>query len=93
MLHEPAVELGVDLASKKKSRLGIILFLVYAAVYTGYAYIGVAHTELLSVKAIGNVNLSIVYGFGIILLAIVMGFVYSLICTKMENEMNRRAQK
>ena len=93
MLHEPAVELGVDLASKKKSRLGIILFFIYAAVYAGYAFIGVAYTELLNVKVIGNVSLSIVYGFGIILLAIVMGFIYSLVCTKMENEMNRRAKQ
>jgi len=90
MLHEPAVELGADYSSKKKTRLGIILFLVYAVVYAVYVYIGVEYTDAMLLKVIGNVSLSIVYGFGVIILAIVMGFVYSLVCTRMENEMNRR---
>jgi uncharacterized membrane protein (DUF485 family) len=93
MLHEPAVELGADYASKKKTRLGIILFFVYAAIYAIFVYIGLVHTDLLGIKAIGKVNLAVVYGMGLIILAAVMGFVYSLICTRMEDEMNRRAQQ
>jgi uncharacterized membrane protein (DUF485 family) len=93
MLHEPAVELGADYASKKKTRLGIILFFVYAAIYAIFVYIGLVHTDLLGIKAIGKVNLAVVYGMGLIILAGVMGFIYSLICTRMEDKMNRRAQQ
>ena len=93
MLHEPAVELGADLASKKKTRLGIILFFVYAAIYAIFVYIGLVHTDTLGIKAIGKVNLAVVYGIGLIVLAGVMGFIYSLICTRMEEKMNGRAQQ
>jgi uncharacterized membrane protein (DUF485 family) len=88
MLHEPAVELGVDHASKRKTRLGMILFLVYAFVYATFVFIGLFYTDLLGVKVIGGVNLAIVYGIGLIILAGVMGFVYSLVCTNMEDAMN-----
>jgi uncharacterized membrane protein (DUF485 family) len=93
MLHEPAVELGVDYASKKKSKLGIILFLVYAFIYLIFVLIGLNHTELLGTKVIIGLNLAIVYGFGLIILAVVMGFIYSWICTGMEEKMEKEAKQ
>ena len=54
---------------------------------------GLVHTELLGAKAIGNVNLAVVYGIGLILLAMVMGLVYNFFCTRMEDNMNRRAKQ
>ncbi len=89
MLHEPAVELEADLASKKKTRLGLILFLAYAAIYAVFVYIGLEHTEMLGSKVVGNTNLAIVYGFGLILLAIIMGLIYNIVCTRMEDKMNK----
>jgi uncharacterized membrane protein (DUF485 family) len=93
MLHEPSVELGVDYASKKKTRLGIILFFIYAAIYAAFVFIGLVYTELLGVHAIGKINLAIVYGMGLIILAGVMGFIYSWVCTRMEDDMERRAKQ
>lgn len=93
MLHEPSVELGVDHASKKKTRLGIILFLVYAAIYGTFVYIGLVHTDLMGAWAIGKINLAIVYGMGLIILAGVMGFIYSWVCTLMEDKINGRAEQ
>ncbi|MDX9848218.1 MAG: DUF485 domain-containing protein [Tenuifilaceae bacterium] len=87
MLHEPAVEIGADYASKKKTRLGIILFFVYAAIYAAFVYIGLVQTDLLGEKALGNVNLAIVYGLGLIILAGVMGFVYNIACSRMEDKL------
>lgn len=88
MLHGPAAELGVDHASKKKSRLGLILFTVYALIYAVFVLIGVLYTDFLGVKALGNVNLAVVYGLGLIILAAVMGFIYNLVCSRMEDRMN-----
>lgn len=92
MLHGPAVELGEDRASKKKSKLGIILFLFYASLYVIFIAIGLFKTDLMGVKVIFGLNLAVSYGIGLILLAIVMGMVYSFVCTKIENKMNKEDQ-
>jgi uncharacterized membrane protein (DUF485 family) len=89
MLHEPAhQETGPDLASKKKSRLGVILFLFYTAMYFGFVIIGVFFPDIMGNTAFGGLNLAVIYGFGLILLAIVMGFIYHLFCSSFEDKMN-----
>lgn len=88
MLHEPAVPVEKDNAIAKKTRLGVILFLIYTAIYAGFVVIGLTDPELMGMEVIGGQNLAIVYGFGLIILAIVMGFIYNYFCTKMENKMN-----
>jgi len=89
MLHEPAEPVEKDNAIPKKTRLGVILFIVYTLIYSGFVAIGLIDPELMGVKVIGGQNLAIIYGFGLILLAIVMGFIYNYFCTKFENEMNK----
>jgi uncharacterized membrane protein (DUF485 family) len=37
----------------------------------------------------GGLNLAIVYGFGLIVLAIIMGLIYNHLCTKKEDELNK----
>lgn len=93
MLHEPAVKLEADHASSQKTKLGLILFFVYALIYAGFVIIGLSYTHLLSIIIVAGLNLAVVYGIGLIILAIVMGFVYNLVCTSMENKMEREARK
>lgn len=93
MLHEPAVELGEDLASKRKSKLGLILVSIYGLFYFAFVFIGLFFTDVLSIKLFGGLTLAVVYGFSIIILAIVMGFIYSLVCTRMEDQMNGGLKK
>jgi uncharacterized membrane protein (DUF485 family) len=92
MLHGPAVELGEDKASPKKAKLGIILFLFYASLYVIFVGIGLFYTDVLSIKVAFGLNLATVYGIGLILLAMVMGFIYSLICTNYENKYNKEVK-
>jgi uncharacterized membrane protein (DUF485 family) len=89
-MHGPAVKLGADNAAAKKSRLGVLLFFAYTLVYAGFVVIGLVNPELLSLHVLGEQNLSIVYGFGLIILAIVMGFIYNAQCTRMEDKMNKK---
>jgi uncharacterized membrane protein (DUF485 family) len=89
MLHKPAAGIGKDNAAAKKSKLGVILFIVYTLIYSGFVLIGLTKPELMGMELIGGQNIAIIYGFGLIILAIVMGFVYNYFCTKMENEMNK----
>lgn len=90
MDHGEAVKLGVDHASKKKSRLGVWLFFVYTAVYGIFVAIGVVNYEAMSILVYKNQNLAVMYGFGLIIFAIILGLIYNWICTKYENQMNKK---
>ncbi len=92
MDHGPAVELGVDHAVKKKTKLGVILFFIYFIVYAGFVAIGVADYKLMSKIVLGNQNLAVVYGFGLIIFAILLGLFYNWKCTNYENEMNKEEE-
>ncbi len=93
MLHEPAAKLSEDRAARKKSLLGIRLFFFYALVYAGFVLIGVGRPELMGLRIIWGLNLAIVYGFGLILLAIIMGFLYHLACSRLEAKLNHKNQQ
>jgi len=88
MLHEPSAQLGVDNASERKAKLGIRLFIVYLLIYAGFVLIGLTKPEIMGFKILGGQNLAIVYGFGLIVLAIVMGFIYNYACTRLEKKLN-----
>ncbi len=88
MHHGPAVELGKDDSIPKKTKLGVILFIVYSAIYSGFVFIGTIYPEFMGARTIGNLNLAFVYGMGLIVLAIIMGIVYNHFCTKFEQQMN-----
>ena len=92
MDHGPAVELGVDHAAKKKSKLGIRLFFIYLIVYSIFVAIGVADYTLMGKIVLGNQNLAVVYGFGLIIFAIIFGLYYNWQCTKYENLMNKEEE-
>lgn len=89
MLHEPIVEIGTDKAAPKKAKLGVKMFIAYTLVYAGFVFIGLTMPELMGMELLSGQNLAIIYGFGLIFLAIIMGFIYNYFCTKMEDKMNK----
>ena len=92
MNHGPAVELGVDHASKKKSVLGVWLFIAYTIIYSIFVAIIVSNYKTMGIVVLGEQTLAVVYGFGLITLAIIMGIVYNYFCTKLENKYNKEEQ-
>lgn len=92
MLHGPAAKLKEDKSSKKKASLGIKLFFVYLLIYSGFVFIGIVNPALMGIRIIFGLNLAVVYGFGLILIAIVMGWVYHMICSSYEDKMNKEDQ-
>ncbi|MBN1637694.1 MAG: DUF485 domain-containing protein [Ignavibacteriales bacterium] len=90
MHHGPATKLDPDNASKYKEKLGVILFFVYLIIYAGFVFIGLFYPEIMGYHILGKQNVAIVYGFGLIILAIIMGFMYNHFCTKMENKLNKQ---
>jgi uncharacterized membrane protein (DUF485 family) len=89
MQHGPAVELGRDLSIPKKTRLGVVFFIIYLAIYTGFVVIGSLFTDSLSVRVFAGLNLAVVYGMALIILAAVLGLFYNHYCTKYEKQMNQ----
>jgi uncharacterized membrane protein (DUF485 family) len=88
MHHEPAPDTGTDAASPLKTRVGLILFVIYALIYAGFVAINTFFPTVMGLIVFAGLNLAVVYGFGLIFLAIGMGLIYNVICTRAEDRMN-----
>jgi uncharacterized membrane protein (DUF485 family) len=87
MLHGQATALEKDNAISKKNKLGILLFIIYMTVYSGFVGIGVIAPHIMKSKILSQ-NVAVVYGLGLIVLAIIMGVIYNFYCTKFEDQLN-----
>ncbi len=87
MLHEPAVKAGKDPAFPYKRRLGVRLFLVYALIYAAFIALNVIKPTLMETLLFSGLNLAVVYGFGLIIFALLLALVYSAMCTRREKRL------
>jgi uncharacterized membrane protein (DUF485 family) len=62
------------------ARLGLVLFLVYLLFYGGFVGLATFAPNALARPALAGVNLAVVYGFGLIVAALVLALVYMLLC-------------
>ncbi len=60
----------------ESSKLGLVLFSVYLAFYLGFILISAFACDWFEVVLPGGLNLAVVYGFGLIILALVLAMVY-----------------
>lgn len=74
-----------DLISKKKSKLGVLLFIAYSLFYAGFVIIGVVNYEWMGKILFAGLNVAVIYGFGLIIFAIILGLIYNSICTHFED--------
>jgi uncharacterized membrane protein (DUF485 family) len=88
MGHGPATDWGKDKAIKYKTKIGLILFIIYGIVYSGFIFINAIFPKFMGIKVLFGVNLAIYYGFGLIIFAIILGIIYNYFCTKEENRLN-----
>ena len=88
MLHEPAVQEGEDFASAYKQRLGAWMFLIYAVVYAAFVGINVARPLAMEATVVFGLNLAVVYGFGLIIFALVLALIYNQACAMKEKSLN-----
>ena len=87
MNHGPSSDWGKDNATAYKTRLGLRMFFVYLIVYAGFVVINSVWPEVMS-KAIGGLNLAVVYGFGLIVFALVLALIYNALCCRAEERLN-----
>ena len=89
MFHENTPQArDTDRASPAKARLGMWLFLFYCVVYGGFVALNTVSPTTMESPGILGLNLAVTYGFGLIVLAIVMGLIYNAACGRMEDRMN-----
>ena len=93
MLHEPAADSGPDHAAPYKTRIGLYMFAFYSLIYAGFVVINVAKPVLMEKVVFAGLNLAVVYGFGLIILALVLALIYNAMCTREEKRVNNLPEK
>lgn len=89
MLHEPAEKSGPDPAFLYKKRLGAWMFLLYALIYAGFVVVNLVRPGAMEAIVLGGLNLAVVYGFGLIIFALLLALVYNRACGRMEKRLHR----
>lgn len=88
MHHGPAQESAPDPASRYKSRLGVWMFLFYCLVYAGFVFTNVlTEGQAMQTIVFAGMNLAVVYGMGLIILALILALIYNCLCTAKEKEL------
>jgi uncharacterized membrane protein (DUF485 family) len=83
MGHGPSTEWQAEKSQAFKTKLGIIMFAIYTPIYLAFILISVISPTFMG-KNVGSLNVAIVYGFGIIILAIIQAVIYNIICSNKE---------
>lgn len=67
----------------RNARYGIILFVIYVLFYAGFVALAAFSQDTMKTD-IAGVNLAIVYGLGLIVLAFVMAIIYMFLCRQQD---------
>jgi uncharacterized membrane protein (DUF485 family) len=65
----------------RNTRIGLGLFAIYFALYAGFMGLSTFAPDVMKVRY-GGINLSVLYGFGLILAALILAIVYLLLCRR-----------
>ena len=87
MGHGPAVKLGKDDASRYKTKLGVKMFIAYTLVYAAFVGLNATNPKVMETVIFGQ-TAAVIWGFGLIVLALIMALIYNFFCTKAEKQMN-----
>ena len=63
----------------RQSRIGFALFTLYLVLYLGFVLINAFDPALMKSTPVAGVNLAVLYGFVLIVAAIVMAFLYGFV--------------
>ena len=84
MLHEPAAPAGKDYAVAYKTRLGVWMFVCYCLFYAGFVAINLLSAPLMERIVLWGLNLATVYGFALIIVALILAMIYNTLCNRQE---------
>ncbi len=65
----------------RNARIGLVLFAVYLVLYGGFVLLNTFAPQTMEATPIAGINLAILYGFGLIIAALLMALLYGVLCT------------
>lgn len=89
MLHEPATPVGKDPTGPYKMRLGIWMFAFYSLFYASFVAINLLNPMAMGAIVFWGLNLATVFGFTLIIVALIEALIYDALCRKKEVEFAR----
>ncbi len=92
MLHEPSGDCGPDYAVEYKARLGVRMFILYTAIYAGFVVVNVISPLSMEKIVFFGLNLAVVYGFGLIIFALILALIYNSMCGREEEKCRKIAE-
>ena len=70
----------------RHSRLGLMLFFFYLLLYGGFVLLNTFSPETMELTPVAGVNVAILYGFGLIIAALVLALIYGFFSRSREDE-------
>ena len=64
----------------RNARTGLVLFAVYLALYGGFVFLNAFSAETMETTPVAGLSLAILYGFGLIIAALVLALLYGFLC-------------
>lgn len=71
---------------KRNARMGLVLFGIYLLLYGGFVFLNAFSPETMEKTPMAGVNLAILYGFGLIIAALLMALLYGWLCKAPDDE-------
>jgi len=84
MDHGPSTDWGEDAATGYKSRVGVWMFICYSLLYALFVAINLYDPLLMEKTVVAGLNLATVYGFALIIIALLLALIYDYMCRKQE---------
>ncbi len=85
-LSSPApVDDETEEISARNARYGMVLFLVYLVVYGAYVVLNAFVPAVMDAVPLLGVNLAVIYGVGLIVLALILALIYAWLCRSASN--------
>ena len=70
-----------DADAKRNAHLGLWLFALYCLGYGGFMALTAFYPSVIGSKPFGGINLAIIYGFGLIVGALILAVIYLVACS------------
>lgn len=66
----------------RNARIGLVLFIVYAVCYAAFVFTSAFAPDWMDIKPFAGLNLAILSGFGLIVLALVLALLYGVMADR-----------
>ena len=88
MLHQPSAPVGKDPAQQYKMRVGVRMVIAYSLFYAGFVAVNLLKPLLMEKTVFAGLNFATVYGFALIIVALLQALVYDAMCRAQERKLD-----